>query len=264
MREYAWIWCLQYLVLYSFVGFSYDVQFAWKFNPFDVFVSVCFQLIHLLLLAFKESVVKVGSGWHRCFWLRIRLPPWVLQWKHARSVVSLLFGLETTIFYDFERYPLGGLMWCSQHLHFVEVLKNLQWCEVVGMQSQNSCFALDELKLCSLKRFGRIEWLGRRWNRIWFPETGAMFQVHCPLLLEEFYYTDISWVLGQPVRRSLKHAQAIKTEVLRHDKMKSCPEQNDSTILAYVVDYTCRWWRLVIFRHKVSNQTRSTYTNRPL
>ena len=33
-------------------------------------ISLCLCVsnrIHLLLLAFKESVVKAGSGWHRCF-----------------------------------------------------------------------------------------------------------------------------------------------------------------------------------------------------
>lgn len=106
MREYAWIWRLQYLVLQGLV-----MMCNLRESLIHV-ISLCLCVsnrIHLLLLAFKESVVKVGSGWHRCFWLRIRLlTPWVLQWKHARSVVSLLFGLEATIFYDFERYPLGG------------------------------------------------------------------------------------------------------------------------------------------------------------
>lgn len=115
MREYAWIWRLQYLVLQGLV-----MMCNLRESLIHV-ISLCLCVsnrIHLLLLAFKESVVEVGSGWHRCFWLRIRLlTPWVLQWKHARSVVSLLFGLEVTIFYDFERYPSGGLMWCSQHLY---------------------------------------------------------------------------------------------------------------------------------------------------
>ena len=119
-------------------------------------ISLCLCVsnwIHLLFLAFKESVVKVGSGWHRCFWLRIRLlTPWVLQWKHARSVVSLLFGLEATIFYDFERYPLGGALRISHFVHCGGLKQPaVMWgCRKCNLQ--NSCFPLDGVKAVKLKK----------------------------------------------------------------------------------------------------------------
>lgn len=124
-------------------------------------ISLCLCVsnrIHLLLLAFKESVVKAGSGWHRCFWLRIRLlTPWVSQWKHARSVVSLLFGLEATIFYDFERYPLGGFMWCSPHLPFCTCggFSTCQWCGVVGNAAAEFMFPFGWVKAVKLKKVGK-------------------------------------------------------------------------------------------------------------